>query len=123
MHIKRNPEHGLINNQQENWQFKVNKVLHNATQEQVFDETAGEVIDSAIKGYNGTILAYGQTGAGKTYTMVGGMQNFAFRGLIPRTIQRLFQVRPARSLNVTAAALTLAVLVNRSWTHGRIWTL
>jgi hypothetical protein len=38
-------------------------------QEKVFDTTARHVVDSALQGYNATIFAYGQTGAGKTYTM------------------------------------------------------
>jgi kinesin family protein 5 len=28
-----------------------------------------------MKGYNGTIFAYGQTGTGKTHTMVGDFEN------------------------------------------------
>ena len=45
---------------------------------------------NVIEGYNGTILAYGQTGAGKTYTMSGGSQNYKFRGIIPRAICQIF---------------------------------
>jgi hypothetical protein len=44
----------------------------------------------AHSGYNCTIFAYGQTGAGKTYTMMGvsfdDEQYEEHRGLIPRTI-------------------------------------
>jgi len=29
------------------------------------------VVESCIKGWNGTIFAYGQTGAGKTYSVIG----------------------------------------------------
>ncbi len=36
-------------------------------------------------------MCYGQTGAGKTFTMVGSSQNFKYRGLIPRSISQLFQ--------------------------------
>lgn len=39
------------------------------SQEKVYDTTARSVVDSALQGYNATIFAYGQTGAGKTYTM------------------------------------------------------
>ena len=35
-------------------------------------------------------MTYGQTGAGKTYTMSGGSQNYKFRGVIPRSISHLF---------------------------------
>lgn len=43
-----------------------------------------------IEGYNGTLLAYGQTGAGKTFTMSGGGQSYKYRGIIPRTISQIF---------------------------------
>lgn len=40
-----------------------------SNQEKVYETTARNVVDSALQGYNATIFAYGQTGAGKTYTM------------------------------------------------------
>lgn len=43
------------------------------------------------EGYNGTLLVYGQTGAGKTFTMSGSTQNYKYRGMIPRAINQLFQ--------------------------------
>ena len=47
-----------------------------------------------LDGYNATILAYGQTGAGKTHTMTGPgtSPNFAFRGIIPRAIAQVCKV-------------------------------
>ena len=46
-------------------------------------------------GYNCTIFAYGQTGAGKTYTMMGvnsDHQDYEYhQGLIPRTMKFLFE--------------------------------
>lgn len=33
---------------------------------QVFDNTARDIVDSVLEGYNGTIFAYGQTGAGQS---------------------------------------------------------
>jgi len=35
-------------------------------------------------------LCYGQTGAGKTFTMTGSTANYKYRGLIPRAISRIF---------------------------------
>jgi kinesin family protein 3/17 len=40
-------------------------------QKNVFNLAALPIIESLLKGYNGTIFAYGQTGTGKTYTMEG----------------------------------------------------
>ena len=41
---------------------------------QVFDDTK-PIITSCVDGYNVCIIAYGQTGAGKTYTMMGPPEN------------------------------------------------
>lgn len=65
--------------------------LHNASQEVVHFECASEIVTKALDGYNGTILAYGQTGAGKTYTMTGDHpQSYRQRGIIPRAISQVF---------------------------------
>ncbi|OUM57692.1 hypothetical protein PIROE2DRAFT_48516 [Piromyces sp. E2] len=91
IHIPKNSESGFINNQQEDWDFKFNQILHNASQECIFDECGAPILKSLIDGYNGTILAYGQTGAGKTYTMTGTTENYVHRGLIPRMISQLYK--------------------------------
>lgn len=44
-------------------------------QEQMFEKCAKEVVDNVLQGYNGTIFAYGQTSAGKTYTLIGSKEN------------------------------------------------
>jgi kinesin family protein 6/9 len=48
------------------------------------------MIESCFEGYNGTIFAYGQTGSGKTYTITGGAERYADRGVLPRTISYIF---------------------------------
>ena len=52
-----------------------------------------ECVDSALGGFNATIFAYGQTGSGKTYTMTGDVSNPMGLGIIPRAVDRLFEVR------------------------------
>lgn len=39
------------------------------------------------------IFAYGQTGSGKTYTMMGGPGDIDERGLIPRSLEQIFQTK------------------------------
>lgn len=39
----------------------------------------------------GTVLCYGQTGAGKTFSMTGATENYAQRGIIPRALQHIFK--------------------------------
>ena len=61
-------------------------------QEDVYNISAKQAVQSVLEGYNSTIFCYGQTGTGKTYTMEG----FTYesknpnRGIIQRTIQDIF---------------------------------
>lgn len=45
------------------------------SQREIYDESAFPLVESVLDGYNGTIFAYGQTGCGKTFTMVGDPGN------------------------------------------------
>ena len=58
-----------------------------ASQEEVFQEVEPAVL-SIFRGVNATILAYGQTGAGKTYSMIGRTGRL---GIIPRSCAILFE--------------------------------
>lgn len=42
-----------------------------ASQKEVYERSAKDAVLSTLRGYNAAILAYGQTGTGKTYTMEG----------------------------------------------------
>ncbi len=86
MNIPKDEHGGVVNNQQESWRFKFDKILHNSSQDDVFDSCARDIVRSVVDGFNGTVMVYGQTGAGKTFTMSGSMQNYKYRGLIPRAI-------------------------------------
>eukprot|EP00930_Biecheleria_cincta_P002782 TRINITY_DN103780_c0_g1_i1.p1 TRINITY_DN103780_c0_g1~~TRINITY_DN103780_c0_g1_i1.p1 ORF type:complete len:1405 (-),score=286.18 TRINITY_DN103780_c0_g1_i1:262-4416(-) len=72
-----------------------------STQDEVFADCR-DLVQSAVDGYNVTIFAYGQTGAGKTHTMYG---NATDPGLAPRSIHALFDViaREQRRGNKTFA--------------------
>lgn len=37
----------------------------------IYEQSAFSLVDNVLDGYNGTIFAYGQTGCGKTHTMMG----------------------------------------------------
>lgn len=63
-----------------------------ATQEDVFEKGIRETTFSVLEGFNGTIMAYGQTGAGKTYTMGSNFStdvDQAYWGVIPRAVREL----------------------------------
>ena len=108
--IPRNQKEGLINNQKEQWSFHFDKILHNVPQEEVFEYTMNDIIKSSVQGYNGTIFAYGQTGSGKTFTISGAPSNFAYRGIIPRSISRLFNeisTKPEYEFNIQVSYLEI----------------
>jgi type IV secretory pathway ATPase VirB11/archaellum biosynthesis ATPase len=44
---------------------------HYASQQIIFNDIGKDVLKSFIEGYNTCILCYGQTGTGKTFTMMG----------------------------------------------------
>ena len=60
-----------------------------STQKEVYEISAKSAVQSALQGYNATIMAYGQTGTGKTYTMEGSRHGDE-RGIIPRAIEDMF---------------------------------
>lgn len=55
----------------------------------VYKDIGEEMLEHAFEGYNVCIFAYGQTGAGKSYTMMG-RQEEGQEGIIPLVCQDLF---------------------------------
>ncbi|XP_023001229.1 kinesin-like protein KIN-14C [Cucurbita maxima] len=71
--------------------FTFDKVFnHEASQQDVFVEIT-QLVQSALDGYKVCIFAYGQTGSGKTYTMMGRPEAPEQKGLIPRSLEQIFQ--------------------------------
>ncbi|KAH8046117.1 hypothetical protein JL722_13836 [Aureococcus anophagefferens] len=62
----------------------------NITQRKLYDICSAPVVDAVLAGFNGTIFAYGQTGAGKTFTMEGVPDPPELRGIIPNAFQQIF---------------------------------
>lgn len=64
----------------------------NSKQSDIFDFSIKPTVDDILNGYNGTVFAYGQTGAGKSYTMMGtDIDNDEGRGVIPRIVEQIFE--------------------------------
>ena len=59
-----------------------------STQKFVFENSTKFLIEGVTLGYNATVFAYGATGAGKTYTMLGEEGN---PGIMPLTLKELFR--------------------------------
>mmetsp|Transcript_46767 Transcript_46767/g.100122 ORF Transcript_46767/g.100122 Transcript_46767/m.100122 type:complete len:750 (-) Transcript_46767:98-2347(-) len=60
-------------------------------QEKVFNEAVGPICESVLEGYNGAVIAYGQTGSGKTYTIIGDPATENTKGVIPRSVELIFE--------------------------------
>ncbi|CAF0730672.1 unnamed protein product [Brachionus calyciflorus] len=60
------------------------------SQRQVYEDLGIEMLDHAVEGYNVCIFAYGQTGAGKSYTMMGRLEPEQ-KGIIPQMCEDLFE--------------------------------
>uniref|UniRef100_A0A3B1KEN5 Kinesin family member 1B n=1 Tax=Astyanax mexicanus TaxID=7994 RepID=A0A3B1KEN5_ASTMX len=61
-----------------------------ASQNRVYNDIGKEMLQHAFEGYNVCIFAYGQTGAGKSYTMMG-KQEEGQEGIIPQLCEDLFE--------------------------------
>ena len=85
--------------------FTFDKVFSEATQEQVFEESdISSYLDKAIDGYAVTIFAYGQTSAGKSYTISGsGVPD----GVIPRALNYIFQKEKQSKIVIKSSYLEI----------------
>jgi len=60
-------------------------------QREIFEKSVKGIVASVMEGFNGTVLAYGQTSSGKTHTMTGpDILNKETQGIIPRMVQFVF---------------------------------
>ncbi|XP_061824025.1 kinesin-like protein KIF3C [Nerophis lumbriciformis] len=59
-------------------------------QSDIYDDAVRPLVDAVLGGFNGTVLAYGQTGTGKTHTMQGVPGDPDMRGVIPNSFHHIF---------------------------------
>ncbi|KAK0627744.1 P-loop containing nucleoside triphosphate hydrolase protein [Immersiella caudata] len=70
-------------------------------QSDIFDYSIKPTVDDILNGYNGTVFAYGQTGAGKSYTMMGtNIDDDEGRGVIPRIVEQIFASIMSSAANI-----------------------
>uniref|UniRef100_A0A8C9XSA3 Kinesin-like protein n=1 Tax=Sander lucioperca TaxID=283035 RepID=A0A8C9XSA3_SANLU len=79
------------------WSFQLAGILQDVSQEELYARVCRRVVLGALDGYNGTLMCFGQTGAGKTYTMTGSTESYKQRGIIPRALQEVFQEMAKRT--------------------------
>ncbi|XP_070571216.1 kinesin-like protein KIF9 [Ptychodera flava] len=110
IHGRKDMKRGVVNNQLLDWSFKMDGILHNASQDEVYNDVAASMVTNLLDGYNGTLMCYGQTGAGKTFTMTGATENYQHRGLIPRSIAQVYreiEERPEHAITVRISYLEI----------------
>ena len=69
-------------------------------QRHIYDNSVNQLVNGCFDGFNATVLAYGQTGAGKTFTMGTGFQHQRIDfsdddntvGLVPRALKHIFNM-------------------------------
>ncbi|XP_010476214.1 PREDICTED: kinesin-like protein KIN-UA [Camelina sativa] len=90
--VELQPELKRLKLRKNNWDtdtFEFDEVLTEyASQKRVYEVVAKPVVEGVLDGYNGTIMAYGQTGTGKTYTLGQlGEEDVADRGIMVRAME------------------------------------
>ena len=98
-----------MNSQQGKKQFIFDRVFEEDTGQQDIWDYVSDSVNSFIQGYNVSILAYGQSGSGKSYTMgTSGPQEQddpTHMGIVPRAAQTLFE-----KLNAVSGGRTMSGL-------------
>ena len=58
--------------------------------QQIYEEICFPLVSGVLEGFNGTVFAYGQTGCGKSFTMMGVEYPPVNQGIIPRAFGHIF---------------------------------
>ncbi|XP_014667202.1 PREDICTED: kinesin-like protein KIF22 [Priapulus caudatus] len=95
-------------NTEESIKYSFSRVFHpESTQASVYETAIKPLVANITNGQNASVLAYGQTGAGKTYTMMGSPDNV---GIVPRSLQTIFQLiekQPSAKFTVKVSYLEI----------------
>jgi len=60
------------------------------TTQQIYEDICFPLVEGVLEGFNGTVFAYGQTGCGKSFTMMGVKDPTTNIGIIPRVFEHIF---------------------------------
>ena len=88
-----------------------------SSQDEVYEVAAKEAIEYCFKGFNSSILAYGQTGTGKTYTMEGFSETFqdGKMGIFPRAVLDIFdQIENNNIIGVKSIKISYLQIYNEN---------
>ncbi|KAM3698381.1 hypothetical protein ACB098_06G184300 [Castanea mollissima] len=110
--VELQPELKRLKLSKNNWSsesYRFDEVFtETASQKRVYEVVAKPVVESVLNGYNGTVMAYGQTGTGKTYT-VGrlGKEDASERGIMVRALEDIIASTSPASDSVEVSYLQL----------------
>eukprot|EP01043_Picozoa_sp_COSAG02_P008477 COSAG02_NODE_272_length_26345_cov_761.363179_4_plen_982_part_00 len=76
-----------------------------ATNAELYESVGAPLLRSALDGYNATLLAYGQTGAGKTHTIMG--QGREDPGVVMRLVSQLFHAADKQGKHIQFSMLEI----------------
>ncbi|XP_038874803.1 kinesin-like protein KIN-UA isoform X2 [Benincasa hispida] len=110
--VELQPELKRLKLRKNNWDsdtYEFDEVLTEfASQKRVYEVVAKPVVESVLDGYNGTIMAYGQTGTGKTYTLGRlGEEDTADRGIMVRAMEDILAEVSLETDSVSVSYLQL----------------
>ena len=96
-----NPNNNSAISKEEPHEFTFDHIFPNTTiQQDVFDYAAKPLINGLFEGINCTLFCYGQTSSGKTFTMEGIRNDNVLRGIIPRSMEFIFDKINSISNNI-----------------------
>ncbi|KAK9266125.1 hypothetical protein L1049_010772 [Liquidambar formosana] len=110
--VELQPELKRLKLRKNNWDsdtYEFDEVLSEfASQKRVYEVVAKPVVESVLDGYNGTVMAYGQTGTGKTYTLGRlGEEDTSARGIMVRSMEDILADLSPETDSVSVSYLQL----------------
>lgn len=92
-------------------QFILDGIFSNISQEDIYNNTCSNCVESVLEGYNCSIFAYGCTGTGKTYTMfnLGGAGTQKSVGIVPRICSDIFDKIDAESFSIKCSFIEIYI--------------
>lgn len=78
-----------------------------STTQQLYQESCQNIIENFVDGYNGTIICYGQTSSGKTYTMSGNESSAGILDLAIQQIEKLFRDAPHKTFYLAVSYIEI----------------
>ncbi|KAJ4951227.1 hypothetical protein NE237_028059 [Protea cynaroides] len=110
--VELQPELKRLKLRKNNWDsdtYEFDEVLTEfASQKRVYEVVAKPVVESVLEGCNGTVMAYGQTGTGKTFTLgLLGEEDTASRGIMVRSMEDILAAISPETDSVSVSYLQL----------------